>query len=469
LTTRATACLFLLIAAVAGHFADTLGVVIDTSMLVNVAETDIGEVRDLLSFGLLARLLLLGVVPCIVVCLIPVRTATTLNRLRQNGFAAVASVAIIVLCMVPFGPEYASFFREHKSLRHYVNPVFPVYSMGQFMADALDAGTTASAETLVVGTDAKIAADDDGRELVVMVVGETARRDRFSLNGYARETSPKLAAEDNVVSYSQVTACGTSTAVSVPCMFSTFDRKTFDRDNAYNQENVLDVLARNGVNVLWRDNNSGSKGVADRVAFEDFTSPDINPVCDPECRDVGMLAGLQEYVDAQDGDILIVLHQMGNHGPAYFKRYPKAFERFTPACHSIELSRCNQDEINNAYDNAILYTDNFLSKVIEFLKDNTPAYETTMLYVSDHGESLGEKGLYLHGAPYMFAPSEQLDVPVIAWLGASSDIDPSSAQELQDVSTSHDAVAGALARLFELETAQFALGDEFFVIDKDAD
>lgn len=469
LTTRVTACLFLLTAAAAGYFADQYGVVIDTSMLVNAVETDRSEVGDLLSAGLVARLLLLGVIPCIFVWLVPVRSAPIVVRLRQQALAAAGSAAIVAACIVAFSAEYASFFREHKSLRQYANPVFPVYSVGKYLAEAINGRVTVPAEFIAVGTDAKVAENDDGRELIVMVVGETARRDRFSLNGYDRDTNPLLSAESNIVSYSKVSACGTSTAVSVPCMFSMLDRDSFDRGAARNVENALDILTRSGVNVLWRDNNSGSKGVADRVAYEDFRTPDTNPVCDEECRDVGMLAGLQDYIDSRDGDILIVLHQMGNHGPAYFKRYPKSFERFTPACQSVELSACSREEIGNAYDNAILYTDYFLSEVIALLKDNTPAYETAMLYVSDHGESLGESGLYLHGAPYMFAPAEQVEVPVIVWLGASADVELASALELREAESSHDAVSAALIRLFEVETAQLDLGEDLFLVSEDAD
>jgi lipid A ethanolaminephosphotransferase len=470
LGTRVTASLFLVVAAAAGYFADTFGVVIDTSMLVNALQTDTAEVRDLLGGDLVARLLLSGVVPSVIVWFIPIRPARLTARLGQNAVAAIASVAVVVLCMLPFGAEYASFLREHKPLRQYANPVFPVYSMGRLVFDVFHVEASAEAGVLAVGTDATIPEDDEGSELIVMVVGETARRDRFSLNGYARDTTPYLAAEPNVVSYRNTTACGTSTAVSVPCMFSMLDRKHFDLHDAGHRENVLDILVRSGVSVLWRDNNSGSKGVADRVPFEDFRSPDLNPVCDTECRDVGMLAGLQKFVDTHDGDILIVLHQMGNHGPAYFKRYPESFEYFTPACHSIELSTCSQEEIDNAYDNAIRYTDYFLSEVIAFLKDNTPAYETAMLYVSDHGESLGENGMYLHGAPYVFAPSEQVDVAVITWLGASADFDLQSALVFRDAASTHDSVSQALLRLFEVESAQVDTGEQlFFAVDGDAD
>jgi lipid A ethanolaminephosphotransferase len=203
--------------------------------------------------------------------------------------------------------------------------------------------------------------------------------------------------------------------------------------------------------VLWRDNNSSSKGVAERVAFEDFRSPEVNPECDIECRDVGMLNDLQAYIDAQDSDILIVLHQMGNHGPAYYKRYPSEFEKFTPTCKSEELSSCTDAEIGNSYDNAILYTDYFLSQVIALLKTNTPRFETAMLYIGDHGESLGENGLYLHGMPYMLAPVEQTAVPMIVWAGDSSDVDAGGSLAIKDGVNNHDGLAHTLLAMFEVD------------------
>jgi len=235
-------------------------------------------------------------------------------------------------------------------------------------------------------------------------------------------------------------------------MFSHEGREGFDRERSYYKENSLDLLSRAGVSVLWRDNNSSSKGVARRITYEDYQTPEKNPDCDIECRDTGMLDGLQEYIDDQKGDVLIVLHSMGSHGPAYFKRYPKEFEKFTPACNTLELAQCSDEEINNAYDNTIVYTDYFLSKVIELLKRNTPKYETTMFYISDHGESLGESGLYLHGMPYMIAPDTQTHVPLIIWASDSSDIDIKKSIALKDIKNSHDAVSNLLIELFEIHT-----------------
>ena len=447
---RIVVSVFVLVAAGISFFTDQFGTVIDTTMIQNVMETDASEAGDLLSTGLLLRLFVLGVLPVAALWRIELRQASRVRELGYSARSVIATVAVVAACLFAFSDIYAGFFRQHKTLRYYTNPSYALYSIGQMLSDTGSAG--ASGPPVMVAPDAHISSASHGHELIIMVVGETARRDRFSLNGYARNTNPELARESNLISYSNITSCGTSTAVAVPCMFSGLGSDKFSIKSASGSENILDVLDRVGVSVLWRDNNSSSKGVADRVVYQDFKSPEVNPVCDIECRDVGMLDGLQDYIDAQSGDILIVLHQMGNHGPAYFKRYPPEFERFTPACHSEELSDCSEAEIGNAYDNAILYTDYFLAKVITLLKTNTPRYETAMLYVSDHGESLGENGLYLHGLPKLLAPAEQTDVPVIAWIGESSDADLASSLKLKDAVNSHDAVFQSLLALFEVET-----------------
>jgi lipid A ethanolaminephosphotransferase len=240
-------------------------------------------------------------------------------------------------------------------------------------------------------------------------------------------------------------------------MFSHYTRAEFDPEKANAADNALDILKRAGVSILWRDNNSSSKHVADRVEYQLYRTSKTNPVCDVECRDEGMLSGLQDYIDRHPvGDILIVLHQMGNHGPEYYKRYPPTFEKFTPVCKTNDLGSCSKEQIVNAYDNAILYTDFFLSKVIELLKQNDDGFETAMMYVSDHGESLGENGLYLHGLPYFLAPEAQKHVPFVMWFGQNFDLQSlSGIQAKRMEQLSHDNIFSTLLGLFELQTAAY--------------
>jgi lipid A ethanolaminephosphotransferase len=237
-------------------------------------------------------------------------------------------------------------------------------------------------------------------------------------------------------------------------MFSIFTRDEYSDNNMKSQENLLDVLHHAGVNILWRDNNSDSKGTALRVPYEDYKSPSRNPICDVECRDEGMLVGLQEYIDrTKYGDILIVLHQMGNHGPAYFKRYPKEFEKFTPVCKTNQLEECSREEIGNAYDNAVLYTDYFLSKVISLLKQNEKSFESAMVYISDHGESIGENNLYLHGLPYFMAPDSQKHVGAILWFGNGFKIDNKALKEKSTEIFSQDYLFHTILGLLEVDTS----------------
>lgn len=443
--------IIMLSAAWAAYYMDEFGVIIDHVMLDNAANTDVREVMGLLSWGFFIKMLLLGVLPAIVLIkTVPARFFQRdpfTARLKQIGLLLLGMMLIVM----PFSADYASFVREHKIVRMYANPTFFHYSVVKWTAKNLFTQHISGLQKVAQDTHHLDA--NQHHELIIMVVGETARFDRFSLNGYSRITNPRLAKE-NVVSFKQVSSCGTSTGVSVPCMFSMLTRKQYDEDEALHMENALDVLNREGVKVLWRDNNSDSKGVALRVPYEDFKSPARNPVCDDnECRDIGMLSGLDKFVaQNKDHDILIVLHQMGNHGPEYYRRYPDNFKKFTPICKTGRLSECSQQEIDNAYDNAVLYTDYFLSEVIQFLKKYDHQRETAMLYVSDHGESLGEHGIYLHAAPYIIAPKEQTHVPAILWVGQHFDYQLPQIAPYENYPLSHDDVFCTLLTAYELKS-----------------
>jgi len=400
--------------SIAGYFMNNYSVIIDQTMVRNIVATNAGEAFELFSIKLVLYILVLGLIPSSWICWVEIKPRAWkvewISRLKLVGI----SLILIIFSVFIFSKFYTSFLREHKSLRYRTNPTYAIYSIGKYIHAKFQ---DPYIQFNHAGVDAKIPAADIDRELIIVVIGEAARADRFSLNGYARETNPLLKKED-IISLRNVSSCGTSTEVSVPCMFSIYGRNRYTEKKGKATENLLDVLSHAGVNILWRDNNSDSKGVALRVQYEDYRRPDKNPICDEECRDEGMLEGLQAYIDSRSrGDILIVLHQMGNHGPAYYKRYPKSFEKFKPTCQTNQLNECSSEEINNAYDNAILYTDYFLSKTVKLLKQNDDRFETAMIYISDHGESLGEKGLYLHGIPYFIAPDEQKHVAALFWLG----------------------------------------------------
>lgn len=257
--------------------------------------------------------------------------------------------------------------------------------------------------------------EDPYLTVLVLVIGETARSMNFSLNGYERETNPRLARED-VISFQRVTASGTATAFALPCLFSHLPRARFKIDEAAQSENLVDVMQKAGYDVLWLDNDGGSKGVSDRVPTIDLMRDGPAAYRNGDtCYDEVLLDGLEDRIRAVTKDTVFILHMMGSHGPSYYRRYPDRFRVFTPTCDTAAIQGRPREEIVNTYDNTILYTDHVLAEVIAVLK-KFPEHEAGMINLSDHGESLGENGLYLHGFPYAFAPREQLEVPMILWM-----------------------------------------------------
>jgi lipid A ethanolaminephosphotransferase len=256
--------------------------------------------------------------------------------------------------------------------------------------------------------------------LLQIVLGETARSDRLGINGYARRTTPELE-RAQALSFRNAWSCGTSTAESLPCMFSHLPRDEYlRRDGDY--QNLLEVLQRAGLAVLWLDNQSGCKGVCDRVPNAATARQSTDGLCtDGECLDGVMLEQLDARLAALDPvrrerGVVVVLHQMGSHGPAYYRRSPPSDKKFLPECTSNALQDCDPQSLRNAYDNSIAYTDRFLGQAIAWLKRNPTDTDNALVYVSDHGESLGENNLYLHGMPYALAPDVQKHVPWVTWL-----------------------------------------------------
>jgi lipid A ethanolaminephosphotransferase len=440
----------LLSASIAAYFMDSYHVVLDQDMLQNAFLTDAKEVRDLLNLRLFATFLLLGVLPSVLLWRLRIRHPGTLrNWLLHKLKYAGALLVLMAVALFSLGGTYASFFREHKPIRGYANPSFLLYSFAKFASVRLAAPVGPLSP---LGEDARIVRTGGTRKLLIMVVGESARADHFSLNGYPRETNPLLGKE-KVVSFTRMYSWGTSTANAVPCMFTTLDQKTYSERRVRSSENLLDLLQRVGVQVLWRDNNSDSKGIATRVPYEDFKTGAHRAAGEEETRDVEMLKGLQDHVkDHPTGDLFIVLHQMGNHGPAYYKRYPAAFEKFTPIQRTNELGKCTQEELDNAYDNALLYTDHFLAQVIAFLKQNEGPFETAMLYSSDHGESLGEQGIYLHGLPYVLAPEAQKRVATVFWFSDNFSLDRPALEAAKDLRLTHTSLFHTVLGLLGIQT-----------------
>ncbi|MBP8228397.1 MAG: phosphoethanolamine--lipid A transferase [Pararheinheimera sp.] len=402
--------------AVSYHFITSFGIVIDTSMLQNAMETDAAEARGLLSITMLWTVCTMMLFPLLCSSLIKVRVMPLRQFLLHWLFCLVLIFVALFSLAASAYSDLAPFFRNFRDIKHLALPVSPVSAAVSFSGSWLK--SRFPEQFIQLGTDAvqPVAAKTAKPRLVVLVLGETARADHFQLNGYHRATNPELSALP-LYSFRDVSSCGTATAHSVPCMFSAMGRDKYVESVAKNSSNVLDILKHSGIAVSWFDNNSGCKTVCDRVPSEFLFNDSTNPLCkDGQCQDEILVQALQAQLTKQySSDRLIVLHQLGSHGPEYFKRSSDSQKHFLPECTNKQLQLCQQAEIINAYDNSIVATDELLSRIIRTLEDQQ-GYQTAMLYLSDHGESLGENGVYLHGLPYWMAPDAQTKVPMLWWM-----------------------------------------------------
>lgn len=446
----------LLVTSVAAYFINEYGIVIDAEMIRNIMHTNTGEAYDLLTGKLVLYVVGLGLLPALVLWLIPI----AYRSFRQDLWFKIKAVAVVlpllVIVMLPFTATAMSYFRENRILLRVMTPLnylsaIAVYSRGRASPVALQP----------YGVDAHKAAVWTGRQrktLTVLVIGETARAQNFSLGGYARETNPLLSGIPGLIYYTKVHSCGTATAQSVPCMFSGRGRAGYRPGTG--QEGLLHILQRAGFSVLWLENQGGCAGVCKGVPTENVGGGNRKLFELGESLDEKLLAGLDEKIDAMQGDAVIVMHMMGSHGPAYYKRYPPDFERFKPACRDAQFSRCQLSEIVNSYDNTLVYTDYVLAKIIEFLAArDRRGVPTAMIYLSDHGESLGEGNIYLHGLPYAFAPDVQKHVPMAMWLSPNLQtdlrVDARCLEKRRHEPASHDNFFHSVLGLLDVKTRAY--------------
>jgi lipid A ethanolaminephosphotransferase len=457
-TVRPLLALVLLVTAGASYYMDRYAVYMDRPMLANVLATNYKEARELIGPGMVAHILVFGALPAALLWWPRLKSRSLGRAFAVRAGWIVGATAIGVASLLLVFADFASLMRNNQEMRYLITPGNIVASTS---ANLWGRAKRPRQPKTVVGADAKVAAPARARPtLFVLVVGETARSQNFSLNGYARPTNPELA-KRNVITFPDAKACGTSTEVSLPCMFSPFGRARYDEEKILTHESVLHVLARAGVQVLWRDNQSGCKGVCDGLPAEQLDHAAVAPFCSgDQCLDEVLLSGMDKVLRDRHGNLLVVMHQLGSHGPAYFKRYPPAFRKFLPACESDDLRMCSQAEIVSAYDNSLLYTDFFLGKVIDFLEQAQKTHDTAMLYVSDHGESLGEGGLYLHGMPYAIAPDTQTRVPFVLWMSqafrGSLGLDEQCLRDqARQQQASHDQLFHSLLGVFGVATAAY--------------
>ncbi|MGE8227050.1 MAG: phosphoethanolamine transferase [Stenotrophomonas sp.] len=450
--------------AFATHYMNSYNVYLDADMLRNVLATDHKESRELMTPALLLPLIGYGLLPTALLWRVRLRKRSwSRTLLWRVAFLLAVIVAGGAGTMLSF-QNISALMRNHREVRYLATPVNYIIALKQNLASS---SPMQKQPKLPLGTDAKALPRAAGSKprLLVLVVGETVRAQNWGLNGYARQTTPELA-QTGVINFPDMHSCGTSTEVSLPCMFSPFGRHDYDEKKIRGHQSLLHVLEHAGIATLWRDNQSGCKGVCDGLEIQrldDATTPGL--CADGRCMDEILLQNLADQVRAKPGDRVVILHQLGNHGPSYFQRYPTQFRQFAPTCDTADLGKCSREDIVNSYDNAIRYTDHFLTRTIAALR-GLDDYDTAMIYLSDHGESLGEKGLYLHGVPYAIAPEEQTRVPMVMWFSpgfaADRGLDMSCVRHRAAQRTDQDNLFPSVLGLMQVQTSVYDRSRDLF-------
>lgn len=412
-----------LVGALAYSASVLYGVSMTTEMMENYLATDRAEATAYFSLKTVLTFLA-AFAPGLVIALAadfkewfvkPFVRRTLATAAFCTGFLAVGAALLMTQMQT-----LASTVRNNRDLRYDLAPVSPLVAL--YKATLGDKTSKVRGPRTVVDTKPVLTAAYAERKdpmLFVVVVGETTRAANWQASGYNRTTLPELSKITDVVEMPVIEACGTSTEVSLPCMLSRVGRRDYDRARIVQEESLPALLQRAGYTVTWIDNQSGCKGTCDGV--ESIRPAENAAYCGKDgCTDEVFLPQMQAIAEnLRPGEKRVVfLHMIGSHGPRYYERSRTAVKHFDSECTSPDLGSCSRESIVNAYDNSLLTTDRVLAGVIETLKA-TPRLASGLIFMSDHGESLGEKGLYLHGAPYLIAPKEQTQVPGLVWLSDS--------------------------------------------------
>ena len=392
--------LFFIINAVAVYFINTYSVIIDESMIGNVLNTNYSESSSFFSIKLVLYVVFLGILPSIFIIKAKIITVTV------KKFLVSISLTLLFLLTLAFAnaSNWLWIDKNSKTLGGLAMPWsyavnIPLFYIHQFKKN----------EKEILLPDATI--KDNQKSVVILVIGESARSENFSLYGYPKNTNPLLSKIPNV-SHFNATSDATYTTAGI--------KSIVEHENTDELYEILpNYLYRNNVDVIWRTTNWGEPP----VHIKNYQNREVLM---PNCKGDGcdydgiLLSGLKEQILAsKKNKILIVLHTSTSHGPTYSKKYPAQFEIFKPVCNSVELGNCSHTELVNAYDNTIVYTDYLLANVIKDLKQ-LQEYKSAMIFVSDHGESLGENNLYMHGLPRSIAPKQQYEIPFIVWTSDNS-------------------------------------------------
>jgi len=448
--------IIIIFSSITTYYGFFYNVIFDPEMFVNIFETNKGEANSYINLSIILWVIVTGLIPAFIVSKLNI-THYNFKKEAIYKLASILVCAIVVITLFfTFSKDYLSIKKNNPTLQHHITPVYFIKSFFKYVkVNYLEPKT----KYKTLGTDATIHTSNlPKKNLLVIAVGETARRHNHQYNNYNKPTTPYTMAKD-IIAFQHVSSCGTATATSVPCMFSRLSRKEFRRNKAKSEDNLMDIINRTNANVLWVDNDAGCKGVCNKIKNIEVPTSKVNKHCDGmSCHDEVLVDYLEQETNKLDSkDSIIVLHLIGSHGPAYYERYPEEFKKFTPDCQRSDIQNCTNEELVNTYDNTILYTDYVISKLIDTLNTKKDKWNTGLIYLSDHGESLGENNLYFHGSPYFIAPNEQTKIPMVMWFSdefyKNNKIDKSKLKEQAlTQSYSHDNLFDSVLGLMHVST-----------------
>lgn len=439
-TRKILAILLILANSFVTYFTESYNICVDKVMIANVFATSTNEVSDLLSVKMLITILIIGIIPAIFTLRIQFKKSKFLQDLWSFLLGLLILLIMVIIFVWPHYIRIATLFRHNKDVRDLGCRFLP----SNYIISTIRLVKPRVAEKDIKKISTTMTIQDKKPSLVILVIGETAREKNFSLYGYNRNTNPLLSKQPIHV-LKNTTACGTSTLVSVPCMMSHLPRNASEDKDGF--EKLPEALKDIGISVLWKDNNFGGCYRVCKNVEHEFTADDKIGLW----YDEKLLDGLDAYIQKHKSNkTLIVLHTNGSHGPTYYKRYPENFTIFKPVCARNDLQNCTSEELVNTFDNTIIYTDYFLNTVIDIIKkQKIPA---VMLYISDHGESLGENNFFLHGFPYSIAPKEQLEIPFLVYISDEYKKTNPNIKMKNLKSYSHDNIFHSILHLFGVKS-----------------
>lgn len=461
--------IILLISSIASYAEFNYGVMFDLDMIRNLFETDSSEASSYFSRYSLLWVLITGIIPAWLLIIWPIKKEKLIIFGMKKMLYMVASMVGILVIAFFFYQDYSSVVRNNKFVQQRIVPTAWIHNTYRYLDREYFSEPIPYRK---IGEDAHqstraLVQTQSKPTLLVFLVGETARAQNYPFNGYARPTTP-YSEKQKLFNFQNVASCGTATAVSVPCMFSVMNRDKFKRDVADRQDNALDIMQRAQISVLWEENDGGDKKVAKGVNKVTLSRDSSEPNCNGRsCYDIALLDHFDQTIAQMQGNRAIFLHMMGSHGPTYFERYPRSMAYFMPDCERADIENCSVEQIVNTYDNTIRYTDYVFDQTIERLKKLQDKYNVGVIYISDHGESLGKNGLFLHGTPYTFAPAFQTEVPLMMWFSdgfiAAKNIDASCLeQETAQAGHSQDNIFDSLLGIMDVNTSAYRPAQDLF-------